>query len=146
MEIKLEPYKSRMEELGMTAHEFLSLSSVIQAESLFEEDYKMIAGVFHNRLETGMPLQSDITVLYALQEKRVDVTYADLEVNSLYNTYMYPGIPVGPVCTVQDAILDACANYEEHDYYYFFATQEGKVLYSKTLAEHNKTVQANLWY
>ena len=146
MGVKLEPYRSRMEELGMSAHEFLALSSVIQAESLFEEDYKSIAGVFHNRLEAGMPLQSDITVLYALQEKRVDVTYADLEVDSLYNTYMYPGLPVGPVCAVQEAILDACSNYEEHDYYYFFATQDGDVLYSKTLAEHNQTVQANLWY
>ena len=59
---------------------------------------------------------------------------------------MYAGLPVGPVCTVQDAILDACANYEEHNYYYFFATEDGDVLYSKTLAEHNATVNANLWY
>ena len=146
MNEKLTPYQEKMEALGMNAHEFITLSSVIQAESLFEEDYKTIAGVFHNRLEVGMPLQSDITVLYALQEKRVDVTYADLEVNSRYNTYMYAGLPVGPVCSVQNAILDACANYEEHEYYYFFATKDGDVLYSKTLAEHNSTVQANLWY
>ena len=59
---------------------------------------------------------------------------------------MYAGLPVGPVCTVQDTILDACANYEEHNYYYFFATEDGDVLYSKTLAEHNATVNANLWY
>ena len=146
MDNRLTPYKEQIEKLGMTPHEFITLSSVIQAESLFEEDYKAIAGVFHNRLAVGMPLQSDITVLYALQEKRVDVTYADLEVESRYNTYKYAGLPVGPVCTVQNAILDACANYEKHDYYYFFATKDGDVLYSETLAEHNRTVSQNLWY
>ena len=146
MNERLTPYQKNIETLGMTAHEFITLASVVQAESLFEEDYKMIAGVFYNRLAEGMPLQSDITVLYALQEKRVDVTYADLEVDSEYNTYKYAGLPVGPVCCVQNAILDACADYEKHEYYYFFATQDGDVLYSKTLAEHNATVQANLWY
>ncbi len=146
MNERLTPYQSRMEELGMTPHEFITLASVVQAESLFEEDYKTIAGVFYNRLEVGMPLQSDITVLYALQEKRVDVTYADLEVESRYNTYKYAGLPVGPVCTVQKSILEACADREDHEYYYFFATQDGDVLYSKTLEEHNQTVQANLWY
>ena len=146
MKERLTPYENQISQLGMTAHEFITLASVVQAESLFEEDYKTIAGVFHNRLETGMPLQSDITVLYALQEKRVDVTYADLEVESRYNTYKYAGLPVGPVCCVQNAILDACANYEKHDYYFFFATQDGDVLYSKTLAEHNATVSQNLWY
>ena len=58
---------------------------MVESESLFDEDRPKIAGVFINRLEAGMPLQSDITVLYALQEKKVDVTYADLEVDSPYN-------------------------------------------------------------
>lgn len=146
MNEKLTPYQERIEELGMTAHQFLALASVIQDESLFEQDYKTIAGVFYNRLETGMPLQSDSTVLYALQKKYINVSLQDLEVDSPYNTYKYPGIPVGPICSVREAILEACANPEEHDYYYFFATEEGDVLYSKTLAEHNATVQANLWY
>jgi len=146
MNEKLTPYQDRMEKLDMTAHQFLALASVIQDESLFEEDYKTISGVFHNRLETGMPLQSDSTVLYALQEKYINVSLQDLEVESPYNTYKYPGVPAGPICSVRDTIMDACANPEEHDYYYFFATQEGDVLFSKTLTEHNATVQANLWY
>ena len=146
MNEKLSPYQSRIDELGMTVHEFLSLASVVQDESLFPEDYKMIAGVFFNRLKKGMPLQSDSTVLYALQEKRIDVTYADLEVDSPYNTYKYTGVPIGPICAVQEEILDACANYEEHDYYYFFACEDGTVLYSKTLDEHNANVKNNLWY
>jgi len=146
MDEKLSPHKDRIAQLGMTAHEFLSLASVIQDESLFEEDYKTIAGVFHNRLETGMPLQSDSTVLYALQEKYINVSLSDLEVDSPYNTYKYAGIPVGPICSVREGVLDACANPEDHNYYYFFAKEDGEVLFAETLADHNRNVQQNLWY
>ena len=143
---ELTARKSKIDKCGMSVHELLSLASVVQNESLFEEDIPKIAGVFHNRLKKDMPLQSDITVLYALQEKRVDVTFTDLEVNSLYNTYMYVGLPVGPVCGVAGYALDATLDYEKSNYLYFFATKDGKVLYSKTLAEHEKTVNDNLWY
>lgn len=146
MNEKLTPYQKRIEELGMTPHQFVALASVIQDESLFEKDYKTISGVFHNRLETGMPLQSDSTVLYAVQDKYINVSLADLEVDSRYNTYKYAGIPVGPICSVRAEILDACANYEEHNYYYFFAKEDGEVLYAETLSEHNRNVQQNLWY
>lgn len=138
--------KDAIQASGRTMHEFLSLSSVVESESLFEEDRPMIAGVFINRLEQGMALQSDITVLYALQEKRVDVTYDDLEVDSLYNTYKNPGLPVGPVCAVPAHTMDDVLNYEPSDYLYFFATEDGDVLYSKTIDEHNQTVEENLWY
>ena len=93
-----------------------------------------------------MPLQSDITVLYALQEKRVDVTYTDLEVDSKYNTYKYEGLPIGPVCSPSAAAMDDLLHYEKSDYLYFFATEDGKVLYSRTLDEHNKIVSENMWY
>ena len=143
---QLEPMKDQIVELGMTYHEFLSFASVVENESLFEEDRAKIAGVFINRLEEGMALQSDITVLYALGEKRVDVTYADLEVDSQYNTYKYAGLPVGPVSNPYGKTMEDCINYEKHDYYYFFATEDGKVLYTKTLAEHEQVVEENLWY
>ena len=81
----------------MTVHQFLTLSSVVENESLFKKDRPKIAGVFINRLNKNMPLQSDITVLYALQEKRVAVTNKDLQVDSKYNTYKNTGLPVGPV-------------------------------------------------
>ena len=91
---KLCQRKEAIEDSGRTVHQFLTLTPVVENESLFQEDRPVIAGVFINRLEQGMPLQSDITVLYALQEKRVDVTYEDLEVDSRYNTYKYSGLPV----------------------------------------------------
>lgn len=143
---ELTKYKEQIQDSGMSVHEFLTLASVVQNESLFEEDLTKIAGVFVNRLNQDMPLQSDITVLYALGEKRVDVTYEDLEVDSKYNTYKYAGLPPGPVSNPASVVVDACINYEKHDYFFFFATEEGKVLYSKTLAQHEKTVEENMWY
>ncbi len=142
----ISEYRDKIEESGMTVHQFLSLASVVESESLFEEDRPKIAGVFMNRLEKGMPLQSDITVLYALQEKRVDVTYADLEVDSPYNTYKYAGLPIGPVCCVSAPVMKDTLDYEKSDYLYFFAKEDGTVIYSKTLEEHDKAVSENLWY
>jgi len=145
-EQELAERETAIKNAGMSVHEFLTLSSVVENESLFEADRPKIAGVFVNRLEQDIPLQSDITVLYALQEKRVDVTYDDLEVDSPYNTYKYAGLPVGPVCAVPAHTMDDVLNYEKTDYLYFFATEDGKVLYSKTVEEHNKIVEENLWY
>ena len=143
---QLTPLKDKISAMDMSVHEFLSFASVVESESLFEADRPKIAGVFINRLEENIPLQSDITVLYALGEKRVDVTYADLEVDSPYNCYMHAGLPIGPVSNPSQATMEDCTNYEDHDYFYFFATEDGKVLYSKTLAEHEQIVEENLWY
>ena len=142
----LSERKDEIAAMDMTVHEFLSLAAVVENESLFEKDRPVIAGVFINRLKKDMPLQSDITVLYALQEKRVNVTYKDLEVDSAYNTYMYAGLPVGPVCSPSAPAMDDLLHYEKSDYLYFFATEDGKVIYSKTLAEHEKAVNENMWY
>lgn len=147
MDKELTPYKADIKDkMNMTVHEFLSFASVVERESLFEEDRPMIAGVFLNRLYEGMPLQSDITVLYALGKSHVDVSIAETQVDSKYNTYKYPGLPVGPVCAVPARTMDDCVNYEESDYYFFFATKDGDVLYTKTYAEHQKVVEENKWY
>ncbi len=143
---ELSKIKKDIEKTGMTVHEFLTLASIVENESLFEEDRAKIAGVFINRLEKNMPLQSDITVLYPLGERRVEVTYDDLEVDSKYNTYIHQGLPVGPVCAVPARTMDDVINYEKSDYLFFFATEDGKVLYSKTAQEHEKTVEENKWY
>lgn len=143
---ELTPYKKQIQDYGMSVHKFLSLASIVQNESLFEEDLTKIAGVFVNRLNKDMPLQSDITVLYALGEKRVDVTYEDLKTDSKYNTYKHAGLPPGPVSNPSSKVVDACINYEKHNYLFFFATEDGKVLYSETLAEHERTVEENMWY
>lgn len=142
----LEGYKDQIADLGFTPHEFLSFVSVVERESLFNEDRPMIAGVFMNRLEEGMLLQSDITVNYAWQRTGVKVTNDLLQIDSLYNTYKYAGLPVGPISSVSKVTMEACLNYNEHEYFYFFAKEDGTVLYNKTYEDHLKDVKENLWY
>ena len=130
----------------MSVHEFLAFASVVERESLFDEDRAKIAGVFKNRLDKDMALQSDITVLYALNRTGVNVSVAETQVDSPYNTYKNKGLPIGPICAVPATTMESCINYEPSDYLFFFATEEGKVLYSKTYEEHQKIVEENKWY
>lgn len=144
---ELEPIKDRISsKLDMTVHEFLTFASVVERESLFEEDRPKIAGVFKNRLDRNMALQSDITVLYALDRTGVNVSIAETKTDSPYNTYVHQGLPVGPICAVPKRTMEDCLNYEPSDYLFFFATEDGKVLYSKTYEEHQKIVNENKWY
>ena len=129
-----------------SVHEFVTLSSIVQAESLNSEDALMIAGVFVNRLTINMALQSDVTVNYANEEIKVAVTNDDLQTDSPYNTYLYPGLPIGPIATIDKEIFNSVLNYTPNDYYYFFALQDGSIIYSKTYQEHLKVVEENKWY
>ena len=142
----LEPYKDEIQKRGWSMHQFLTFASVVERESLFDKDKPIIAGVFMNRLDQDMLLQSDITVNYAWQRTGVDVSYQHLKIDSLYNTYKYKGLPVGPISTVSRSTLESCVHYDKNDYLYFFAKKDGTVLYSRTLQEHNKTVKENKWY
>ena len=146
MDSKLTAVKSSIDAMGFSAHEFLTFASVVERESLFDTDRPIIAGVFKNRLDDNMLLQSDITVNYAWERTGVDVSYDHLKIDSPYNTYKYKGLPIGPISTVSAVTIDSCVNYTEHDYLYFFAKADGTVLYSKSLAEHNAAVKANKWY
>lgn len=141
----LEKYKTDIQNLGFTIHEFLAFASVVERESLFDEDYPKIAGVFMHRLEDGWHLESDITVLYAQQRTGINVSWADTEIDSPYNTYANPGVPIGPISNVSDMTMNSCVNYEEMDAYFFYACEDGTVLYAKTLAEHLANVSNNLW-
>lgn len=126
----------------LSYHEVLSLASIIEREAITEEDRGIVSGVFYNRLEVGMPLQSDVTVLYALGEHREFVTYTDLEVDSPYNLYMYDGITPGPIGTPSYQAIVAAIYPTWNDYYYFVAdidTQE--IYYSSTIEEHDALVE-----
>ncbi|HAN58859.1 MAG TPA: endolytic transglycosylase MltG [Erysipelotrichaceae bacterium] len=146
MNTKLTPYQSSMTALNYTPHQFLTLSSIVERESLFDADRPKIAGVFMNRLKKNMYLQSDVTVNYALGRTGVKVSHKMLKTKSPYNTYLHKGLPIGPVATVSQKTLEAVAHYTPSDYYYFFAKKDGTVIYSKTYKEHQKAVKENKWY
>lgn len=146
MDQQLTPYKDSMTKLGYTPHQFLTLCSVVERESLFDKDRPVIAGVFINRLKTGKRLQSDITVNYALNRTGVKVTTKMTKIDSPYNTYKYAGLPIGPIACVPQKTMNAVANYTPSDYLFFFAKKDGTVIYSKTYEEHQKAVKENKWY
>lgn len=148
----LAKYKDEIENFQvnnkkLTIHEFITFSSIVQRESpAHHNDRCMIAGVFINRLNKPMRLQSDVTVNYGNRVTKVDVTYSDLNSDSKYNTYRYDGLPIGPISSISTDVLNDTLNYKKNDYYFFFATKEQKVLYAKTLQEHQENVSKNKWY
>lgn len=136
------PYYSRIREKGMTVQEVMTLASLVEKEGVTTEDRKKIAQVFFNRIDEGMPLQSDISILYALGEHKEVVTYKDTEIDSPYNLYVNTGYGPGPFDSPsQDAIL-AVLEPTANDYYYFVADiSTGKVYYAKTYDEHMELVE-----
>ncbi|RSK29387.1 endolytic transglycosylase MltG [Bacillus sp. HMF5848] len=134
----MDAYFVKMEEKGMTVHELLTFASLVEEEATEQTDRKMIASVFYNRLNEGMPLQTDPTVLYALGEHKQRVLYADLEVESPYNTYKIIGLPPGPIANAGVTSISAVLEPADTDYFYFFATPTGQNEFSRTLNEHNR--------
>jgi cell division protein YceG involved in septum cleavage len=94
-----EDNRQRMAELGLTLHEVVTLASIVEREARAADERPIIAAVFHNRLKINMLLQSCATVQYALGEVKPVLLYADLQINSPYNTYMYKGLPPAPIAS-----------------------------------------------
>lgn len=134
----INEYRGDMEQQKFTPHKLLTMASLIEEEATEKVDRDQIASVFYNRIETGMPLQTDPTVLYAQGEHKSRVLYKDLEIDSPYNTYKYPGLTPGPIANAGISSIEAALLPAETDYLYFLATSSGDVLFSKTLDEHNQ--------
>lgn len=135
-ETAISDIKDDIENSGISIHEFFTLASIVQDEVRGEDEMERVAGIFYNRLADGIPLQSDATVNYITRSGRDRSTFADLEIDSPYNTYKYAGLPAGPIGHPGSAAIHAAVNPEEHDYYYFLTDKAGRVYYAKTLDEH----------
>lgn len=127
-------------DMKMNPHEILTLASIIERESKFDEDRPKVSQVFLNRIDLKMKLQSDITVSYALGQHKTLITYDDLKVDSPYNTYIVEGLPVGPIDSPSIESIKAVITPEGKDFTeeYFYARPNGETLYTKTLEEHNR--------
>lgn len=133
-------YEPQLKELGMTPHEFLTFASLLEREATAQTDRETIASVFNNRIEQGMPLQTDPTVLYALGEHKDRVLYKDLEVKNPYNTYLNKGLPPGPIANAGRASLDATVDPAKTKYLYFVADKDGNNHFAETYSEHQNNV------
>ncbi|MEZ4874548.1 MAG: endolytic transglycosylase MltG [Flavobacteriaceae bacterium] len=132
--------------LGLSKDQVMSLAAIVQKETAKVDERPKVAGVYLNRIKAGMLLQADPTVIYAKKKNDKDfdqvikrVLYADLEIDSPYNTYKYAGVPPGPITMPDISSINAVLNPEKHDYYYFVADVKnfGYHKFAKTLAQHN---------
>ena len=137
-------YATAAEKVGLDPYQAIIVASLIEDEGKLPEDLSKIARVIYNRLDQGMLLQIDATVIYALGERRENgqVLYEDLEIDSPYNTYKYPGLPPTPIAAPARAALDAALNPADGDWlYYVKCKKDGTHCFSTTLAEHNAYIQ-----
>ncbi len=133
---------------GLSLYEAITLASIVEKETgrnaatpeskvKLDEERKIVAGIFYNRLRTGMALESDATINYVTGKNLPSPTLEDLQINSAYNTYKYPGLPPGPIANPSLSSIEAVLNPIQTDYYYFLHKQpSGEPVYSKTFEEH----------
>lgn len=129
---------------GMGVRQLVTLASIVEKETGKPEERPLVAAVYSNRLRIGMPLQCDPTVIYALDRmSRYDgnLTRADLQLDSPYNTYRYAGLPPGPIASPGRASLAAAAAPADVSYLYFVSRNDGSHVFASTLDEHNRNVQ-----
>jgi UPF0755 protein len=129
---------------GLTVRQVVTLASIVEKEAARDEERPLVAAVYANRLRIGMPLQADPTVIFGLQRAgryTGNLRRDDLEFDSPYNTYRYPGLPPGPIASPGRAAIEAALNPAAVDYLYFVSRNDGSHEFARTLAEHNRNVQ-----
>lgn len=133
--------RARAKELDLSIYELVTFASLVEKEVRYDEDRPIVAQVFWKRLKIGMPLQSDTTFQYLRDDPKEDLSLADTEVDSPYNTYQHEGLPPGPIASPGMAAIEAVLYPADTDYLYFVADREGHNHYSKTYADHQALVE-----
>lgn len=140
-----EEYK-KVSDGSANVYDVVTIASIIEREAKLDSERETVSGVIKNRLDKGMKLQMCATVLYAVTDGIYDkqkVYYSDLETKSLYNTYMYDGLPVGPISNPGISSIKAALNPQKHDYMYYHTNEEkndGSHIFTKTYDEHEQTL------
>ena len=147
-EVYSDEYVARAEQLGMTMDQVVTLASLIEREAAAPGDFSKVSAVFHNRLKQDMPLQSCASLSYALGVTKYVFNATEQATESLYNTYKFNGLPVGPVCNPGKAAIEAALYPNEqfvNDGYLFFCNQNPKetseLVFAKTYEEHQQNVE-----
>ena len=131
---------SDIDKSGHSLLQIVTMASIIEREALYDEDRAMIADIFWKRIEAGIGLQSDATVNYVTGKKTSRPSYADLQVDSPYNTYKYRGLTPGPISNPGMASIKAAIYPTDNPYCYFLTDDTGRAHFGKTYADH----QANI--
>lgn len=150
MDKNLSPHYAVIKGKNLTVNELLTIASLVEKEGAKTEDRKLIAGIFYNRLNQNMPLQSNIAILYAEGKLGQNISLADdaaidTSIDSPYNVYTKVGLMPGPVDSPSLDAIESSINQTKSDYLYFVANvQDGKVYYATTREEHDRNVQEHI--
>jgi len=131
----------KIDSLGFSVHELLTLASLIEKETGLVTEKKFISAVFHNRLRQGMPLQCDSSVIYGVADFNGNLTRHHLLTPSPYNTYLLRGLPPGPIANPSIESIIAALTPAQTDYLYFVARGDGSHEFSVDISSHNRAVQ-----
>lgn len=132
----LADYSAQIEASTFTLDEILILASILEREANSEESMHMVAGVLMNRLDIGMALQVDATLDYLLNKESSELTLDDLEIDSPYNTYEYPGLPPAPIANPGRTAIEAVLSPTQHEYLYYLTDNDGTFHYATTFEAH----------
>ena len=138
-------WNARLHTLKMDRLALVTLASIVEGEARADEERETIAGVYHNRLRIGMPLQADPTIQYAISlktgKRKPRLFIRDYGFQSPYNTYLHPGLPPGPVNSPSRRSIEAALNPANVRYLYFVADTNGRHVFSKTYGEHLRAIR-----
>jgi len=129
----------KAKKMEMSREEVITLASIVDEETIYDDENSRVAGVYLNRLEQGIPLQADPTLKFALGDfSRQRILNGDKEIDSPYNTYKYKGLPPGPITIPSVAAIDGVLDYENHRYLYFCARADfsGYHAFARTYSQH----------
>jgi len=132
-----EELKKEIQKQGKSIFEIITMASLIEKEVKTLEDKKIVSGVLWKRLSAGIGLQVDATITYITGKKSVRISKQETEIDSLYNTYKYRGLPLGPISNPGLESIEAAIYPENSDYWYYLSTLEGETIFSETLEKHN---------
>ena len=132
----------KADSLGFTPYEIIILASIIEGEAIYDSERSIISAVYHNRLKIGMKLQADPTVQYIIDDGPRRLLNKDLRIISPYNTYIYQGLPPGPINSPGEQSLIAALNPQDNDYLYFVAKGDGYHTFSRNEKEHERAKRA----
>ena len=134
-------FLNRASEMGFSYHEIITLASLIEKETGKDSERKQISSVFHNRLKKNMLLQTDPTVIYAIENFDGNIKKRHLKIDSPYNTYLYKGLPPGPISSPGLKSIIAALYPAKTSNLYFVSRRDGSHQFSSTLNEHNQAVE-----
>lgn len=139
----VEPLLAKYPNRPLSLKETVILASLVEREAQVASERPLIAGVYINRLKKGMKLECDATVQFALGKQKEILLYSDLEIASPYNTYRFPGLPPGPICSPGAASLEAAFNPKKSDYLFYVRNDvknDGSHVFGRDFQEHNANI------